>query len=101
MKIQIETKHNLNQEDAKQKLLNEMSLMQNEYKRDLKDLVIEWKDDYSFITSFKVMGMKFEGDGKLENNNLISNLTLPAAAMLFHTKIKKALEDKLSSLLSG
>lgn len=101
MKIQVQTKHNLNKEDSKQKLLKEMPLLQEQYKEELKDLIIEWKDDYKFETNFKIMGMLFKGDGELQDNNLISNLTLPGAAALFHIRIKKALEDKLSSLLTS
>jgi len=99
-KIEIRTKHNLNKEETKNKLLIEVPLLQEKYKNELKNLVIDWQDDTKFTTEFSVMGMKFKGNGEILEKELISILELRGAAELFYKRIQNAIEFKLNEILN-
>lgn len=100
MIIEVKTRHNLGKESAKNKLINEIPIIQEKYSEQLKNLIINWVDQDNFNTEFSVMGVKFKGSGIILENELVSKLELTGAAKLFHNRIKQALESKLSQILS-
>jgi hypothetical protein len=98
MILQVETNHNLKPEEVKSRLLAASEELQKEYK-ELQDVKIDWQDK-DFILNFKVMGVKFEGNGKILENKLISNLKIVGVAKLFSKRIKQGMEFKLNQILS-
>ena len=99
-KIEVITKHGLTKEGVKNKLLIELPIIQEKYKENLKDLIVNWQDDTKFTTEFSIMGMKFKGNGEILEGELLSVLELRGAAELFYKRIQNALEFKLNEILN-
>lgn len=98
MNIQVKTPHKITQEEVKLRLLDGATDIQNQYK-EVQDLNIKW-EGYNFTLKFKVMGVQFEGNGQILEEELISNLELKGIAKLFSKRIKNGMETKLNQILS-
>jgi hypothetical protein len=98
MIIEVKTPHSLDLEEVKSRLLKGATEIQNQYK-EVQDLSIDWQE-YNFKLKFKVMGLDFNGSGKILEKELISNLELKGIAKLFSKRIKNGMETQLNQILS-
>lgn len=98
-KLKISVPHQLDREEAKERLENFINILKEEFGGNVQNLQENW-NDYSGAFSFKAMGFAVEGDIHIEPNSVTLEGSLPMAAIPFKGKIESTVRERLQVLLS-
>jgi len=97
-KINFEIPHSLSAEDAKSRLERFAESIKDKFQDQAKDIEQSWDGD-ALSFAFKTMGMKIQGNIKVDDQQLAVDGDIPFAAMMFKGKIESAMKDQLGRLL--
>lgn len=96
--IKIIIEHQLEKNDAKEKIKNLLTNLKEEFKDKISNVTETWSD-YSSNFSFKVMGMPVKGDLFVENTLVKLYSKIPLAAFPFKKAIVSTIKKEAEKLL--
>ena len=97
MTIQIE--HTLSKEEAKRRIEQLIERYQEEYKDQVQDLTVEWKDNKAHI---RVSARGYSSAGNLEvtDSAVLLDFYVPFLLQIFSKKIKSTIQHAIEESLS-
>jgi putative polyhydroxyalkanoate system protein len=97
MTIQIE--HTLPKEEAKRRIEQLIEHYRDEYKDQLQDLTVEWKDDKAHI---RVSARGYSSAGNLEvtDSSVLLDFYVPFLLQVFSKKIKSTIQHTIEESLA-
>ena len=96
--IKITIEHQLEKNDAKEKIKNLLTNLKEEFKDKISNVTETW-NDYNSNFSFKVMGMPIKGDLFVENALVKLDSKIPFAAVPFKKTIESTIRKEAEKLL--
>jgi hypothetical protein len=97
MTIRVET--HLTKEVSKQRIEELIQHYREEYKKDLQDLVVDWKD-YRAHLRLQARGYSTAGNLEVDDNFVELDFYLPFLLQVFGKKIRAVIQQKLEESLN-
>jgi len=97
-KLNMETPHELGQEEAVHRLKHGFSFVKSSFAGQLSDVSEQW-DENRLAFGFKAMGMKVSGNVLVEDSAVKLDADLPLAAVMFKGLIEQRIRTELDRLL--
>ncbi len=98
-KISLSVTHDLGREEALQRLQNESDMLKRTFGDSVSDLQENWADttlDFSLVA----YGMTVSGDVLVDTAEVVTNIKLPMAALMFKGTIESRVRERLEKLLA-
>ncbi|MBN2296374.1 MAG: polyhydroxyalkanoic acid system family protein [Pirellulales bacterium] len=98
-KINLSITHDLGREEALQRLQNESDMLKRTFGDSVSDLKENWNEstlDFSLVA----YGMSVSGDVMVDATEVVTNIKLPLAAMMFKGTIENKVRERLKQLLT-
>jgi len=98
-KSQITVQHQLDQQEAINRLKNFMEQIGAKFQGQVSEMEQSWSDNVMSF-AFKTFGMKIDGTMAVDDNQVTVDQNLPLAAMMAKGKIEGAIREELQKILS-
>ena len=98
-KITLSVTHDLGREEALQRLQSESDMLKRTFGDSVSDLKENWNDselDFSLVA----YGMTVSGDVLVDVGEVVTNIKLPMAALMFKGTIESRVRERLEKLLA-
>ena len=97
MTIQIE--HTLPKDEAKRRIEQLIERYQEEYKDQVQDLTVEWKDDKAHLR-LTAKGYSSAGNLEVTDNTVLLDFYVPFLLQVFSKKIKSTIQHTIEESLA-
>lgn len=97
MTIQIE--HTLPKDEAKRRIEQLIEHYQEEYKGEVQDLTVDWKEDQAHIR-LTARGYSTAGNLEVKENAVLLEFYVPFLLQVFSKKIKSIIQGKIEESLA-
>jgi hypothetical protein len=97
MTIQID--HTLHKDEAKRRVEQLIEQYQKEYKDQVQDLTVDWKDDKAHIR-LSARGYSSAGNLEVTDNTVLLDFYVPFLLQVFNKKIKSTIQHAIEESLS-
>ncbi len=97
-KIDVSVSHSLNRNEAKKRISNLLSKLKIDFKNKINGVHENW-NGFNSIFSFKIHGMKMQGEIAVYQNSVNITGNVPLAAMMFRGVIEQTIRKEAVSLL--
>ena len=97
-KISLAVAHDLGREEALRKLQSESDMLKRTFGDSVSDLQENWNEselDFSLVA----YGMTVSGDVMVDAAEVVTNIKLPMAALMFKGTIESRIRERLEKLL--
>ncbi len=98
-KISLTVTHDLGREEALQRLQSESDMLKRTFGDTVSDLQENW-DEGSLDFSLVTYGMKVSGDVVVDAAEVVTNIKIPMAALMFKGTIEGRVRERLEKLLT-
>ncbi len=98
--FQVEVPHELERNDAAEKLRQFSDNAKSEMPPEISELVENWDDDGNLEFSFKALGMQVSGQMVSLAERIVVSGKIPFAALPFRGMIEKQLVERIQTALS-
>lgn len=98
-KLKVSVPHKISEEAAKDRILNLINSLKNEYKGQVSDVYESWQGNNGHF-AFKIMGFTVDGDILVEPKSVHLEGSLPLAAIPFKGRIESTIKSRMETLLS-
>jgi hypothetical protein len=98
-KLKVSVPHNIGEKDAKERIVNLINILKEEYKGQVSDVHESWEGDKGSF-SFKIMGFSVNGDIIVDPRTVHLEGNLPLAAVPFKGRIESTIKSRMETLLS-
>lgn len=98
-KISLTVTHDLGREEALRRLQNESDMLKRTFGDSVSDLQENWGEatlDFSLVA----YGMTVSGDVLVDITEVVTNIKLPMAALMFKSTIEKRIRERMNELLA-
>jgi hypothetical protein len=98
-KLKVSVQHNIGEKDAKDRVVNLINILKEEYKGQISDVHESWEGDNGSF-SFKIMGFLIDGNIIVDSRTVHLEGSLPLAAIPFKGRIESTIKSRMETLLS-
>lgn len=98
-KLKVSVPHKISENDARERILNLVTILKEEYKGQVSDVQESWQGSNGHF-AFKIMGFAVDGDITVEPKSVHLEGTLPLAAIPFKGRIESTIKSRMETLLS-
>ncbi|MBN1251620.1 MAG: polyhydroxyalkanoic acid system family protein [Bacteroidales bacterium] len=96
--LKISVEHNLNKDEAKERIMNLLANLKNEFKDKVSNVNEIW-NEYNSEFSFRIMGLPVKGNLTVETETIVLDGKLPIAALPFKRNIESLIRNEAEKLL--
>jgi hypothetical protein len=99
--LELRVPHSLGREEIHRRIDAGLARARSEYESQVGPIKAEWVDPDRMTVGLSVMGMQFDGQIEVFDNEVLVKVHVPGMASMFAGQIRKGIEERLGGLLAG